>query len=196
MNRSTLGREYFAALYSRTDDPWNFESSEYEHAKYATTLTSLPRDRFVRALEVGCSIGVLTAALAPRCDELLAVDLDQRALSLARSRCASLRHVRFERMQLPQEIPQGRFDLILLSEVGYYWSHDDLSLAAERLIHLLHRDGTLVLVHWTGVVPEHPLTGDQVHDHFLALAEGPRARLRHRQGRAEEHYRWDVLAKA
>jgi len=25
-----LGREYFEGLYAESDDPWNFEASEYE----------------------------------------------------------------------------------------------------------------------------------------------------------------------
>ena len=70
----TLNDRYFEDVYGANDDPWNFETSEYEHAKYARTLAALPRARYGRALEVGCSIGVLTWDLSERCDSLLAVD--------------------------------------------------------------------------------------------------------------------------
>ena len=69
----SLPAGYFEALYAAAPDPWDFEGSDYERGKYAATLAALPQPRYARALEVGCSIGVLTALLAPRCDRLLAV---------------------------------------------------------------------------------------------------------------------------
>ncbi len=70
---TSLPPRYFDDLYAHDPDPWQFETSAYEAAKYDATLDALPIERFASALEVGCSIGVLTARLAPRCDELLAI---------------------------------------------------------------------------------------------------------------------------
>ena len=53
--------EYFEALYKDKGDPWEFETSAYEAAKYDETLAALPKERFESALEVGCANGVLTA---------------------------------------------------------------------------------------------------------------------------------------
>ena len=36
--RKTLEPAYFDALYATNPDPWNFETSPYERAKYALTL--------------------------------------------------------------------------------------------------------------------------------------------------------------
>ena len=66
MRDTTLPLAHFEDLYRRSADPWGFASSGYEAAKYAATLAALPRDRYARGLEVGCSIGVFTAALAGR----------------------------------------------------------------------------------------------------------------------------------
>eukprot|EP01037_Dinobryon_pediforme_P001478 gene1476-1499_t len=61
-----IDREHFEKLYAANPDPWNFNTSEYEAAKYAATLEALPRPRFHHGLEVGCSFGVLSRALAQR----------------------------------------------------------------------------------------------------------------------------------
>ena len=80
----TLAAGYFDAVYAASDDPWSFETSAYE-------ADEVPRPRstpwatrtFERALEIGCSIGVFTALLAPRCAELLALDVSEAALAQA-----------------------------------------------------------------------------------------------------------------
>ena len=80
----SLAPEYFERLYAQSADPWDFEASPYEAAKYAATLAALPRPRYANAFELGCSIGVLTRALAPRCERLLATDVSEAALAQAR----------------------------------------------------------------------------------------------------------------
>jgi len=87
--------------------------------KYAITLAALPQSRYVSALEIGCAIGVLTEELASRCDRLLAIDAARTPLKEARRRCAELSTVRFEQMFVPEQWPDGAFDLILLSEIVY-----------------------------------------------------------------------------
>src|ERR1700677_2434497 len=124
--RQTLKPDYFDALYTADPDPWNFGTSPYERAKYALTLDALPKPRYRSALEVGCSIGVLTRSLASRCDAVVAIDAAPTPLVEARRRCADLPGVRFEQMFVPDEWPDGDFELILLSEVVYYLSREDV----------------------------------------------------------------------
>ncbi|ONG47237.1 hypothetical protein BKE38_24410, partial [Pseudoroseomonas deserti] len=126
----SLPAAYFEALYAGDPDPWDFRTSDYEAAKYAATLAALPRPRYAAALEVGCSIGVLTKMLAPRCDRLLAIDGSARALATARRDCGPLPGLAFEQREVPRQWPAGRFDLILLSEVIYYWDAEDLDRVA------------------------------------------------------------------
>jgi SAM-dependent methyltransferase len=188
----SLPPEYFDAVYAASADPWHFESSPYENEKYTTTIAALPRDRYACGLEIGCSIGVLTERLAPHCAHLLAIDVNDSALARARERCAALPQVEFEVMQVPRSFPPGQFDLIVVSEVGYYWSKADLALAARKMLGALRDDGSLLLVHWTEPVADYPLTGDQVHEHFMQLVgEG---RLGHVRGERRPHYRLDLFA--
>ncbi len=191
---NTLPPEYFDHVYQANRDPWNFESSPYERAKYAATLAALPRPHYAEAFEIGCSLGVLTAQLAPCCDYLLAVDVSEAALAQARARCAGLPQVDIRLLRVPEEFPAQQFDLILLSEVGYYWSPADLARAADLLIASLNPGGQLLLVHWTPPVHDYPLTGDDVHQFFLdkTSANGP---VRHLIGQRHETYRLDLLEK-
>ncbi len=165
--RASLQPAYFDALYAADPDPWSFATSDYERAKYAATIAALSHRRYAHALEVGCSIGVLTRRLASRCAELLAVDASMRALVQARARCADLPQVLLERRVLPADWPDGAYDLIVLSEVLYYWDHADL----DRMAALVGRDlvpgGEVLLVHWTGET-DYPLAGDEAVERFVA----------------------------
>jgi predicted TPR repeat methyltransferase len=165
--RERLGREYFDELYARSRDPWGFETSEYERNKYVRTLSVLAQRRYRRALEVGCSIGVFTAMLTPQCDELLAVDVSEAALTVARQRLADFPNVRLELRSMPEETPQGPFDLVVASEVMYYWPEDVMLSALGRFEEVLAPGGSLLAVHWRKETKTYPLQGDEVHDLLL-----------------------------
>ncbi len=190
----SLPPAYFDELYGKAADPWKFESSPYESAKFAATLAALPRARYGPAFEVGCSIGVLTRALADRCESVLAVDVAEAALAQARERCRDAANVRFGRMALPEEMPDGPFDLVLLSEVAYYWTPDDFDRAFGGLAARLGPGGQWLMVHWIAPVPDYPQTGEEVHDRAIARAAG--SSLVHLDGRREERYRVDLFGRA
>jgi cyclopropane fatty-acyl-phospholipid synthase-like methyltransferase len=156
----TLNPAYFDALYASHSDPWNFAASPYEQGKYALTLMAMPKPRYQSALEIGCSIGVLTRLLALRCDAVLAIDVVRPPLAEARRRCLDLPSVRFEQMFVPQEWPDGVFDLIVLSEVVYYLSREDVGRLSARVTGSLAPGGAVILVHWTGAT-DYPLSGDE-----------------------------------
>jgi SAM-dependent methyltransferase len=184
---SSLDDVYFERLYATDRDPWQFETSSYEAEKYDATLAMLAGERFASGLEIGCSVGVLTAKLAAVCDALLSVDINERALGAARERCSTLSNVRFERMAVPSEFPDARFDFVLVSEVAYYWSDDDLQRAMDRIAEAAP-GGTLELVHFLPAVDDYVRDGDAVHEAFLS--DGRFARIR---GSRAEKYRIDVL---
>ena len=186
---TSLPPDYFDVRYAADPDPWNFAGSPYERDKYAATLAALPRERYASALEVGCSSGVLTAALAPRCDALVALDVAEAALAQARARCDDRPGLRLMRARVPGEWPEGRFDLILLSEVVYYLDAGDVARLAGRVRGSLRPDGDVVLVHWTGET-HYPLTGDEAADLFVRETRDHLAL--DRQVRTAD-YRLDVL---
>jgi SAM-dependent methyltransferase len=195
MNESqpnSLPPSYFDKLYSSDPDPWKFESSEYEANKYAATIAALPKNRYHSAFEIGGSIGVLTQKLAQRCDALLSIDVSKLAQDQAIERCQNLPQVRFEIMSVPEQFPHEIFDLTLVSEVGYYWSWEDLKKAQQLMLEHLEPGGHLLLVHWTLYAHDYPLSGDEVHDSFFELAP---TKLRHLLGQKEEQYRLDLFER-
>lgn len=187
---ASLPDRYFDDVYAANADPWRFATSPYEAGKYAATLAALPRARYRSALEIGCSIGVLTRQLAGRCDRLLGLDVAEAALAQARARTADLPNVTVRRLRVPDDDPGGAYDLVVLSEVGYYWSPADLGRALGLVARRLEPGGQLVLVHWTPFVPDYPQTGDAVHEAALARPE-----FRHLAGTRADQYRLDVLER-
>ncbi|WP_076071881.1 class I SAM-dependent DNA methyltransferase [Sphingomonas montana] len=185
---TTIGADYFEQMYRDDADPWKFATSDYEAAKYDRTLAALPAGRFARVLEVGCSIGVLTQRIAPRCDALVAVDVSATALAQAAERCADLRQVTFAQMAVPDRVPDGVFDLVLLSEVVYYLDSADIVRLADYLRGAMAAGAHLLLVHWTGVT-DYPKTADAATEELRA-ALGPAVSAVH----AERHdaYRLDL----
>jgi SAM-dependent methyltransferase len=160
---SGLGAEHFERIYARDADPWKTESSEYERSKFERTLAAIPDGPVPRALDVGCSTGVLSALLADRCDELTAVDFSERAAEATRERLAGLRDVSVERLDLPAEMPTGPFDLVVCSEVLWYWSPAEVLDGLRRIESALAPGGALIAVGWTGDDPEAPMTGPEVN---------------------------------
>jgi 2-polyprenyl-3-methyl-5-hydroxy-6-metoxy-1,4-benzoquinol methylase len=181
---------HFQRLYRLNPDPWRFNTSRYEQAKYQHTLDALGDRRFASGLEVGCSIGILTRMLAPRCDSLLGIDIVEDPLAEARARCADQPQVRFERMQVPMEWPAGRFDLMVFSEVLYFLSAADIGLCARHVLDSLMPGGTVVLVNWLGQTDD-PSPSDAAPDRFI---EATKAGLRIARQERHERYRLDVLA--
>lgn len=158
-----LQREYFEDLYASDRDPWQFETSEYEREKYDRTIVALEGRRYARGLEVGCSIGVLTERLAKSCEATLAVDVSEAAVATAQERLSDLPNVRVERLSLPEDMPDGPFDLIVCSEVLYYWDRELLSEALEEFTRGLEAGGSLLAVHWRPPTDTYPLQGEEVH---------------------------------
>lgn len=159
---------YFDELYKSSDDPWKLKEGWYERRKRALTLALLPRPRYRNAFEPGCANGELTAALATRCDVLLAADLHETAVRLARERVADLPQVRVEQRTVPAEWPTeaGPFDLIVISEFAYYLDAADLETLASRIAASLTTDGTLLACHWRRPFAEALQSADAAHALF------------------------------
>lgn len=190
MNKPSRTAEHFKRLYHDNPDPWNFKTSAYEHQKYEATLSALGTRRFEMALEVGCSIGILTRRLAERCDRLLGLDFVPAAVAMARSRCASIPGVSIEQMQVPQQWPDGKFDLILFSEVLYFLDEDDLRETCEHTLRSLLPGALVLLVNYTGKTDD-PINGDDAASLFI---EASFPVLRPILQNRDSLYRLDLLA--
>jgi SAM-dependent methyltransferase len=166
---NSSSREFFERMYVRDVDPWKFSSDPYESSRYDCLIDCLSGKHFARGYEPGCSVGVLTDRLAPFCKELLATDLSETAVDRARQRCVAHAHVRFMSRSVA-EIDPGPLDLLVLSEIGYYFNASDLMKWASQLFSCMRPGGTILTCHWLGVSPDHLLSGNQVQDIFQKLA--------------------------
>lgn len=140
----------FDDLFERNRDPWCFETSEYEAQKRLRTLAALNGRTHDRILEIGCANGVLTAELAKVCTQLVAVDVSQTALSLAKSRCVGFNNIEFVCAEIPDFWPRGLFDKIVFSEVLYFLDDAEILTVSALAANSLSVHGSCVLVNWTG----------------------------------------------
>lgn len=154
----------FEARYRADADPWGYRSSPYERIKYAATLEVCGRGPFVSALELGGSIGVFSARLAPRCRTLVTIDFSRVAVRIAQAELAHHPHARAIFGRIPDELPTGSFDLVVASEVLYYLDEETLRATLAAIERRLTPGGRLVCVHWRAPGPERPLSADHVHN--------------------------------
>ena len=161
-------------FYSKSPDPWGFRTSWYEQRKREIVVASLPRRRFDSCWELGCSVGELTAALARRCDRVLATDGNAVAVEQARTRVQEFAYVTVEHQIHPDEWPNESFDLIVFSELGYNFDAPSLRSLAERMAATLSSSGTLVACHWRHAIPNCSIAGDEVHQIVAAALSLPR----------------------
>jgi SAM-dependent methyltransferase len=162
-----LPDSYFDDKYAEAADPWLLEARWYERRKYAITLALLPYPRYRHAFEPGCSIGVLTEHLTLRCDHVTATDVATAALDAAHRRlvdAASRERVTLLRRSLDEPWPTTQFDLVVLSEIGYYLEAHELRTVLDREVPRLMRGTGVVAAHWRHPVADYPITGDRAND--------------------------------
>jgi hypothetical protein len=180
----------FEARYRADPDPWGYRESEYEQRKYAATLAACGPGPFDCALELGGSIGVFSAMLAPRCRRLLTIDVSRTAVRGARARLAGHPQASAIAGTIPWDVPEQPFDLVIASEILYYLSDRELAGTLALLERTMVAGASLVAVHWRPSGPERPRDADQAH---AALAGQPW--LAHVRADGTSDYRLDVFAR-
>lgn len=188
---AAVNAAYFDAMFAHSNDPWKFVSRWYEQRKRALTLACLPQAHYASAYEPGCANGELSAALATRCERLLVTDGSARAVELARQRVAGLPQVEVRQAWVPDQWPDERFELIVLSEFLYYLAPGALDVLIERVRSGLEPGGCVLACHWRPRIGDCTLDGDAVHDR---LAQ--RLGLQQLSALREPDFRMDVWSDA
>ena len=159
----SLPDNYFDDLYEASADPWQLGSRWYERRKYAITMALLPEEHYRHAFEPGCSIGVLTEQLSSRCDHVTAADIVAAALEQADARlrqCGRREAVTLLQRSFDAPWPATDFDLVMISEVAYYFDASTLREVLDRELGRLRSNATVVAAHWRHPVADYPLSGD------------------------------------
>jgi SAM-dependent methyltransferase len=152
---------YFDRMWT-DDDPWDQERRFSERRKFDITVASLPRPRYRRAFEPGCATGLLTRQLAGRCDRVVATDRHPHAVAVATTRAGAHPNVDVRVGRLPHDWPDGRFDLIVFSEVLYYLDADSAQDCLSRAAVESTEQAHMVVVGYRPYVADHALRGDEV----------------------------------
>lgn len=149
---------HFNNLYQADADPWNVTSDWYERRKRELVLASLPRERYRHGFEPGCGNGEMTMRLLDRCDQLCAVDFSEKAVQLCIKRTDHVPEERLDLRTMPlpfswPDVPHEGFDLIIVSEIAYYFDDEALARFYDQSISSLSSGGHLLMCHWRH--PEH-----------------------------------------
>jgi len=171
----------FDDMYDDGPDPWKNVGSFYEKRRRELILAMLGSARYARVLELGCADGFLTAALVARADTVLAFDTSRRAVAAARVNAPAATVERGDLPDLLSDAAVQRFDLIVLSEVGYFLTATELLATLRRARAALNPAGELVLCHWQHPTHRVPLDGVLVHEQARDFM-GVEPRAKHRDG--------------
>lgn len=163
MTIDTTSADFFEAMYNENHDPWEFSTNRYELNRYARIVNLLNHKRYKLILEPGCSIGVLTEKLSPLADSIEAFDISPTATKLASIRCSHLKNVSIRCESLLDAIPNSCTDLLLLSEIGYYFEASVLSKIINRIISSSSSQLSILACHSLKLWKDHILSGDKVH---------------------------------
>lgn len=188
---------YFDALYSGNSDPWQYQTRWYEKRKRDMCLAVLPQATYKNAIELGCGNGVFSELLAQRCHALLSIDGNNKAVQLASQRLADTPNVRVIQGVIPKVLDtladviqragvvadaalldafatdQQPFDLIVISEILYYLSPDDIDKVIAWIEQNLASGGTLLCCHWRYPIEGFEMTGESVHQRLVEAFNGP-----------------------
>jgi LmbE family N-acetylglucosaminyl deacetylase len=159
----------FDQLFSQSADPWHYDVAPYEQVRFARTIEALGGRRFHSGLEVACAAGVLTERIAPHCDQLVAVDASREAIAHARRRLQQWTHIDIRVARMPDQLPDGRFDLIMLSDVLYYFGLRGLMEFLLAVIDRAQPDAMIVLVDYLGPMGI-AVNGEMAAEASIALA--------------------------
>ncbi len=164
----------FDDLYRDSPDPWGTETRWYERRKRTLLLAALPRERYGAAFEAACGTGHISAALAGRCDTVLAGDGSENALTVARHRLAEYRNVTVEAHRLPEGWPARAFDLVVLSEILYFLDADAGVRVAASARDSAGTSGLVVACDWRDAIAGRGVTGEEAHRRFETALGLPR----------------------
>lgn len=165
----------FEALYKQHSDPWSVRHSWYERRKRAVLMASLPTTCFGTVLELGCGIGETTYLLEPLCAHIIAVDASETAAALCRRRVDQVRshNVSVQVMKLPASWPvcdEGLFDLVVVSELAYYFSESDFARFIDQCIKSLASQGIWVMCHYKPDFHDRLASTDEIHEKVNAVS--------------------------
>jgi len=162
----------FDSMYDDDDDdPWRLDDSFYETRRHDLVIACLGRHRYRRVLDIGCATGQLAERLKSRADAVTGLDTSSAALDIARVRTPEVSWICGA---APADLPNEKFDLIVVSEVAYFLDGPDLLSTLRAVRRALLPQGEIVLANWRHPTEKIPLDGPTAHRQAAAMMDLPR----------------------
>jgi len=147
---SRRAQSFFEELWKR-GDPWEFETSEFEHRRCVRLLEILSGRRYAKVLEIGCGAGAFTRLLAPIADHVVALDISSTAIERARAIQTGPGSIEFRVANIMEydARTEGPWDLVVMSDtvyfLGWLYSFFDVGWLAMELFGATRPGGRLLL---------------------------------------------------
>jgi len=175
-------------------DAWGYLGNADHNMRAERILAALPDWPVPQLLELGCAEGFLTRRFLERGIAVTACDLSSEAVERARVWCGDNSRAQFVVGDIRQQLPEGSFDVCLLSDVLYYLSPAEIRQLSANLTTRMNPRRRLIFANeWNPnyrdlTSPEDALTAllsagpwtclqqDTIatpgsHSHFLAILE-------------------------
>ncbi len=169
-SRAQIATPFDTMLEHGVTDPWRLDESEYEKRRLALTLACLGRQHYQDVLEIGCATGQLSAQLRERADTVIGMDVSEMALDVARARTDA---VEWLLGAAPNDIPDLKFDLVVLSEVTYFLDGPELLATLRAARRQLRPRGEILIANWSAPTDDIPLDGPTAHAQAAAVFDLP-----------------------
>lgn len=143
-------------------------SAEHERLRHQSIMSALPRRYYAHAFEPGCGAGELTAQLVKTCGRVSAIDVLPDKVARARARCAPWGSADIRCADLRDHMPEKPVDLMVFSELGYYFSAPELIDIARNLVNRMTPGGEFIAAHSLNPEMDPVLHADAVHCQLLA----------------------------
>jgi SAM-dependent methyltransferase len=151
---------FFEDLWKR-GDPWKFETSEFERAKYECEIAALGGRHYSRVLEIGCGAGWFTRSLIGIADHVLALDISPAAIERARARGLTGVDFRVANIMEYDMRATDPWDLIVMNEticyLGWLYSFFDVAWRAAEFFAATRGGGQLLMANTCGGVNDYLL---------------------------------------
>jgi SAM-dependent methyltransferase len=137
----------FAAKFADDDDPWRTFSNRDEAVKRQAILHGLGAGPLGRVLELASGNGSNSAAIAPRALRLDATEGTAEGVALTAKAVAPWPRAEAALLRLPGRAPRHHYDAIVLAELLYYLSPEQMAQVARDVAGWLRPGGVLVMAH-------------------------------------------------
>ena len=136
-DNATVQAEFFETLHRDGEEPFSYSTRAVEQLRHGWIVEQVADVAHGRVLDLGCSRGQLTAALAELSVELTAVDVAPSAIVAAsdRARRHAIRFLAGNALALP--IASGQMDFVVAADGIYSWNLD--ATDRDRCLAEIHR---------------------------------------------------------